>query len=296
MKNMITMMKNFMKATVAAITVFVFAVLTLTSCTASESLSVLEENIQDAHAQENVYDMLVSVTQGSIYSGGYTGELRIYSQGERITGMLLTGESDSTYRMPTEYDYSDDKCVTIRQHVDWKTPFCESYTTVLQLGADGLPVAFVCHDMLSDKILGEGSIDFFFRNSGELSQVHIKHGNKMEVFLDYVYSDVVEENSPLVWASFFPDALINSLAGTVGLGEYVATLGAARSDNHRVKQINVNRLQHDTRYMGEITIGDSESGVGLKLESYHLESIYTYGDHSTWYSRNADSYKWYWLK
>ena len=289
-------MKNYFMASVAALIVFIFAVLTLTSCTASESLSILNENMQDARAsQETIFNLSVSVTQGSIYRG-YNGNLKVYSQGERISKMLLTGDRDSTYKMPTDYDYSVDKYVTIHQHVDWKTPAQESYSTVLQLGADGLPTAFVCHDMLSDRILGEGSIDFAFNSSGELSLVHITHGSMVEAYLEYIYADTEESRPALVWTSFYPDALINSITGTKGLGEYIATIAAARSGSHRVKQINVTRLQRDDRYMGEISVDDSESGEGVKLISMHVETVYTYGNPSTWHSKNADSEKWYWLK
>ena len=289
-------MKYYFMASLAALFVFVIAVLTLTSCTASESLSVLNEKIQDVQvSKEEVFNLSVSVTQGSIYRG-YNGNLKVYFQGERISKMLLTGDRDSSYQMPTDYDYSVDKCVTIRQHVDWKTPVQESYSTVLHLGVDGLPTSFVCQDLLSDHVLGEGSIDFAFKSTGELSLVHITHGSKMEAYLEYLYADTVESRPALVWTSFYPDALINSIAGTKGLGEYIATLAAARSGNHRVKQINVTRLQRDNRYMGEISVDDSETGEGVKLISMHVETMYTYGNPSTWHSKNADSEKWYWLK
>lgn len=279
-------MKQMMiKAFAAALFMLVVVVLTLclSSCDSSKYINKEEKS---EIAEQSVMRLDLSTTQGSVYSG-YRGLLSVYSSGERIERMLLTG--DNGYQMTTDYAYSSDGIsMTIDQRDNGSNP--SSYQTVVQFDKDGLPSSYICTDILSGQVASMGNIDFSFRISGELSQVHIQRGHR-EVFLEYVYVDS-EFTDALRWASFWPDAMINTFCDCNGLGEYVALLGMNHSLGKRVQQINVTEIFEDERYLGEVLVS-VETENRIRIESWKVGTDYTYGSAQSWIDKNLDAAKWY---
>ena len=165
-----------------------------------------------------------------------------------------------------------------------------SYQTVVQFGSDGIPSSFICVDQLIGQTVGQGNMDLSFRITGELCQVHIQRGHR-EIFLEYIYVDS-EEDKALRWASFWPDAMINTFCDCKGLGEYIALMGMNHSLGKRVQQINVTEIFEDERYLGEVLVF-SEAENRIRIESRVIDTDYTYGNAQSWIDKNLDAMKWY---
>ena len=279
-------MKQMMIKAIAA-ALFMLVVVVLTLCLSSCDSSVyIKKETKSENAEQSVMRLDLSTTQGSVYSG-YRGALSVYSSGERIEKMLLSG--DDGYQMTTDYSYlSDDNSMVVEQRSNGNHP--SSYQTVVQFSSDGIPSSFICVDQLTGQTTGQGNVDFSFRITGELSQVHIQRGHR-EIFLDYLYGDS-EEDKALCWASFWPDAMINTFCDCKGLGEYVALLGLNHSLGKRIQQINVTEIFEDERYLGEVLVF-AETENSIRIESRVISTDYTYGNAQSWIDKNLDAAKWY---
>lgn len=279
-------MKQMMIKAIAA-ALFMLVVVVLSLCLSSCDSSVyIKKETKSENAEQSVMRLDLSTTQGSVYSG-YRGALSVYSSGERIEKMLLSG--DDGYQMTTDYSYlSDDNSMVVDQRSNGNYP--SSYQTVVQFSSDGIPSSFVCVDQLTGQTTGQGNMDLSFRITGELSQVHIQRGHR-EIFLDYLYVDTGDDKA-LCWASFWPDAMINTFCDCKGLGEYVAVLGMNHSLGKRVQQINVTEIFEDERYLGEVLVF-AESENRIRIESRVIGTDYIYGNAQSWIDKNMDAMKWY---
>lgn len=229
-----------------------------------------------------VMNLNLSTTQGSVYDG-YSGTLSVYSRGKRLERLRLIG---ANYVMSTDYTYSGDSLFI--SQTDNKD---RSSLTTLGIGADGLPYSFYSID--KDGHRSEGTLEFCFNSSAQLTGVHIQreHGRR-NIWLEYIYDRYSTTDCALIYASFWPDGLINTYSAR-GVGELVAFLGTSHAQGMRLQQINITETCLDYRCLHEITVVSEDKG--LTLESRVISTYpYLYGDPQTnWIDKNMDSIKFY---